>query len=270
MNYYGNSLPPYIHGQQSRPVILPQPNNYSYPPPFPPPQDLNIPPPLPSSNPSFLHQPPPHLYPSVPPPFPPWYAQNNVTAPYYPVLQPSYPPTQHHLTERSSFTHSSINDRPRITRPRPVTSNNSTKLRRKPSNNSDRKSYQDWDPPAKFPEVISLTPEEIIENEKKTWTRCAPADLFYVRDELNPRLMKGTEKLQRVIDEFENELINRGKKAREMQPKFEDPPVYRKDRNHSGHCGASCKANGCFLTYLFLYSKYFYFFYTSFLKILFE
>lgn len=33
------------------------------------------------------------------------------------------------------------------------------------------------DIPGKLEEYPSLTPEEIIENEKKTWTRCAPADL---------------------------------------------------------------------------------------------
>ena len=244
MNYYGNSLPPYIQGQQPRPILLPQPTNYAYPPPFPPPQDLNVPPPLPSVNPNFLQQPPPQLYPSIPPPFPPWYSQSSVTAPYYPPLQPNYPNTQHYVPEWSSFPQSSSNGRSKIPRLLPSSSDESTKPRKKPHSSSDRKSYRDWEPPAKFPEPISLTPEEIIENEKKTWTRCAPADLFYVRDESNPRLMKGTEKLQRVIDEFENELINRGKKARQSQPKFEDPPVSRKDRNHSGRCGASCKGNG--------------------------
>lgn len=33
------------------------------------------------------------------------------------------------------------------------------------------------DLPGKLEDYPSLTPEEIIENEKKTWTRCAPADL---------------------------------------------------------------------------------------------
>ena len=244
MNFFGNSLTPYVQNQQTRPILLLQPNSYTYPPPFAPPQDLNIPPPLPGTNPNFLQQPPPQLYPAVPPPFPPWCPPSNITTPYYPPLQTNYPSTQHYPTNWSSITQSSSNDRPKVSRPRPSSSNQNTKPTRKPLSSSDRKSYRDWEPPAKFPEPVSLTAEEIIENEKKTWTRCAPADLFYVRDESDPRLMKGTEKLQCVIDEFENELINRGKKARQNQPKFEDPPVSRKDRNHSGRCGASCKANG--------------------------
>ncbi len=88
-------------------------------------------------------------------------------------------------------------------------------------------------------EYSSLTAEEIIENEKKTWTRCAPADLYYVRDLENPRLMRGTEKLKFTIDQFRKDLLHRGEDARTMQPKFDYPS--RKNRKHSMQCGGSCK-----------------------------
>jgi ribonuclease-3 len=35
----------------------------------------------------------------------------------------------------------------------------------------------------KLEELAKMKPEEIVEHEKKVWTRTAPADLYYVRDE---------------------------------------------------------------------------------------
>lgn len=35
----------------------------------------------------------------------------------------------------------------------------------------------------KLEELARMKPEEIVEHEKKVWTRTAPADLYYVRDE---------------------------------------------------------------------------------------
>lgn len=35
----------------------------------------------------------------------------------------------------------------------------------------------------KLEELANMKPEEIVEHEKKVWTRTAPADLYYVRDE---------------------------------------------------------------------------------------
>lgn len=91
-------------------------------------------------------------------------------------------------------------------------------------------------------EYSSLTPEEIIESEKKTWTRCAPADLYYTRDPENSRLMHGTEKLRVTIERFRENLLERGEKARMVQPKFEYPS--RKNRRHSMQCSGSCKEKG--------------------------
>ena len=41
---------------------------------------------------------------------------------------------------------------------------------------------------------MKLTPEQITENEKKIWTRSAPADLYYNRDPTNPIVMHSTER----------------------------------------------------------------------------
>ena len=35
----------------------------------------------------------------------------------------------------------------------------------------------------KLEELAKMKPEEIVEHEKKVWTRTAPADLYYVRDD---------------------------------------------------------------------------------------
>lgn len=88
-------------------------------------------------------------------------------------------------------------------------------------------------------EYSSLTPEEIIENEKRTWTRCAPADLYYTRDTDNSRLIHGTAKLQTTIQLFQQKLIDRGEKARKLQPSFDYPS--RKNRKHGLQCSGPCK-----------------------------
>ena len=93
-------------------------------------------------------------------------------------------------------------------------------------------------------EFTGLTPEEIIENEKKMWTRCAPADLYYTREEANPRLMRGTERLQSVIKQFQKELIERGEKARENQPKYENPARTKAHHHKPSRCCKEEKKSG--------------------------
>lgn len=57
----------------------------------------------------------------------------------------------------------------------------------------------------------------ILENEKKIWIRTSPADLYYARDENNPKIMKGTSKLQELCITFKRVLIDRAAAARELQ-----------------------------------------------------
>lgn len=80
----------------------------------------------------------------------------------------------------------------------------------------------------KLEELAKMKPEEIVEHEKKVWTRTAPADLYYVRDEKNHKVMKATPKLLALCKRFHNELVSRAEKVRAARPKYEPPP--RKNR----------------------------------------
>ena len=63
-----------------------------------------------------------------------------------------------------------------------------------------------------------LSPEEIIEKEKKVWIRSAPADLYYERDTDNPRVMRATAKSIQLLSKFEEKLIDCSKAEREKFP----------------------------------------------------
>lgn len=69
----------------------------------------------------------------------------------------------------------------------------------------------------KLNELSALGSKGILENEKKIWTRTSPADLYYIRDENNPKIMKSTSKLQELCITFKRVLINRAAAARELQ-----------------------------------------------------
>ncbi len=81
-----------------------------------------------------------------------------------PVRSSSYQSQSRRSQTSSSMQHSS-----KSSSSRPSSSRSSTYNRARDSKIEDL--------PGKLEEYPSLTPEEIIENEKKTWTRCAPADL---------------------------------------------------------------------------------------------
>ncbi|XP_046992547.1 ribonuclease 3 isoform X1 [Schistocerca americana] len=76
----------------------------------------------------------------------------------------------------------------------------------------------------KLEELSKLKPEQILEHEKKVWTRSAPADLYYARDENNVKVMRATPKLTALCDKFEDEIVKRAQKVRESQPPYEPPP----------------------------------------------
>lgn len=82
----------------------------------------------------------------------------------------------------------------------------------------------------KMDELSAMGPEGIMENERKIWTRTAPADLYYTRDETNPRIMRGTQKLCDLCDLFKKLLIDRAGAARALQPPYEPPPRKTKAR----------------------------------------
>lgn len=77
-------------------------------------------------------------------------------------------------------------------------------------------------------ELASMSLNDILEREKKLWTRSTPAELFYVRDEIDMKRIKATPKLIELCKRFEIELVNRADKVNELKPKYEPPP--RKNR----------------------------------------
>ena len=97
------------------------------------------------------------------------------------------------------------------------------------------KDEPDKDPPLP---LAKLTPEEIIEQEKKVWIRSAPADLYYSRDRENPDIMKATDRSKQLHDHFEEKLIKIGVKAREKWPK-RDPPNFIAGLRPCDHDGGS-------------------------------
>ena len=66
---------------------------------------------------------------------------------------------------------------------------------------------------------MKLTPEQILQNEKKVWTRSAPADLYYQRDYSNPTVSNATPKLVNLLDRFQSEILDTAKESRNAQPK---------------------------------------------------
>ncbi|XP_029037028.2 ribonuclease 3 [Osmia bicornis bicornis] len=76
----------------------------------------------------------------------------------------------------------------------------------------------------KMDELSAMGPEGIMENARKVWTRTAPADLYYIRDENNSKLMRGTSKLHELCESFKNVLLDRAGSARALQPPYEPPP----------------------------------------------
>ncbi|XP_067003035.1 ribonuclease 3 [Anabrus simplex] len=80
----------------------------------------------------------------------------------------------------------------------------------------------------KLEELSKMKPEEILEHEKKVWTRSAPADLYYIRDDENPKVMRATPKLQALTEKFDYNLVTRAERVRQSLPKYEPPP--RKNR----------------------------------------
>lgn len=69
----------------------------------------------------------------------------------------------------------------------------------------------------KLNELSAMESKGILESEKKIWTRTSPADLYYVRDENNLKIMKATTKLQELCVTFKRVLIDRAAAARELQ-----------------------------------------------------
>lgn len=53
--------------------------------------------------------------------------------------------------------------------------------------------------------------------ERRIWTRTAPADLYYSRDDKNHKLMRGTKRLLELCSDFKKILLERAEAARAQQ-----------------------------------------------------
>ncbi|KAK2718891.1 ribonuclease 3-like [Artemia franciscana] len=84
-------------------------------------------------------------------------------------------------------------------------------------------------------DLSSLSVEEIISQETKTWTRTCPADLYYERT--SGRTMVATQKLKDLCSRFYSEIIAPGVEARKAWPSTSKP--FTKIRK----CTASCKGD---------------------------
>lgn len=115
-------------------------------------------------------------------------------------------------------------------------SSNSLKLSNKPTLERDklltnwRKNYcaTREEVSNKIEELSKVSQEDVIEKEKHIWTRSTPADLYYVRDEKNPKIITATPKLLQLCEIFNETLVLRAQKVNALKPKYEPPP--RKNR----------------------------------------
>lgn len=57
-----------------------------------------------------------------------------------------------------------------------------------------------------------------------TWIRSSPADLYFVRDKENPKVVTGTKKLESLHNKFRYVLVERAARVRATKPKYEPPP----------------------------------------------
>lgn len=95
----------------------------------------------------------------------------------------------------------------------------------------------------KMEELSKVNQADVIEKEKHIWTRSTPADLYYARDETNPKIIRATTKLLQLCEMFNENLVLRAKKVNALKPKYEPPP--RKNR------ARLCKHKSKMMLYIF-------------------
>lgn len=84
---------------------------------------------------------------------------------------------------------------------------------------------------------LSNAQDDTLEKEKMIWTRTTPADLFYIRDDGNPKVINATDRLVKLCDSFSEELVLRTEKINSTKPKYEPPPR----KNRARLCKHKCK-----------------------------
>ncbi|XP_022906494.1 ribonuclease 3 [Onthophagus taurus] len=116
------------------------------------------------------------------------------------------------------------------TRSRSSLKNDTTKTERELLLSKWRKNYcaTPEEVSKKLGELDQSNQEDVLEKERNIWTRTTPADLYYQRDEANPKVIRGTEKLLKICERFNEELVLRAKKINDTKPEYVPPP--RKNR----------------------------------------
>ncbi|XP_046403440.1 ribonuclease 3 isoform X2 [Ischnura elegans] len=84
------------------------------------------------------------------------------------------------------------------------------------------------------------TNEEMGLAERCYWTRAAPAELYYHRDENIPRIMRATNRLAALCDRFDEELVQRAEKARQTLPKVVGVSSVSRQPKLRVHRGGGC------------------------------
>lgn len=92
---------------------------------------------------------------------------------------------------------------------------------------------------------LSNNQDESLEKEKSIWIRTTPADLYYVRSDENPKVIRATERLLKLCDTFNEELVLRREKINAKKPKYEPPP--RKNRARLCKHKCKCESNSSYI-----------------------
>ncbi|CAH0384549.1 unnamed protein product [Bemisia tabaci] len=95
-----------------------------------------------------------------------------------------------------------------------------------------RKDYE-----KKLETLAKLKPEEIIELEKKIWTKSELLPLYYSRQKSNKAVCEATPKLLALCDKFEEKLIKAPEKIRASKPPYTPPYARKKLRRPCCHHG---------------------------------
>lgn len=153
---------------------------------------------------------------------------------------------EHRHHQKRNYSRSSTKSNtgsPAPTPPRTTTtltkpSANTTSLKPSSKNTSERdKLLSNWrrnycatreEVSTKIEELSKINQDDVLEKEKHIWTRSTPADLYYARDEENPKIINATPRLLQLCDAFLENLVLRAKKVNELKPKYVPPP--RKNR----------------------------------------
>lgn len=101
----------------------------------------------------------------------------------------------------------------------------------------------------KLEQLSKLSQEEILEREKSFWITSTSAGLFYEKDENSSTIVRGTDKLQKICEEFSEKLVLRASKINFLKAKYEPPQRKKRTRlckHKSEPCNSDSSSNDDF------------------------